>query len=336
MLARHVAKPLPQGSKSRRTVEASRALYGQAVTASAVHCPGYKFLWLAEGHATNKEKNRMKCFYHSADLDGNCSGAIVKLFNPECDMIGINYGDAFPWDKITRGEMVFMVDFCLQPFADMERLDQLCNLVWVDHHKTSVEEAHNHVFLAGGGQLLEVGRAGCELTWQFCTSDPMPRAVFLLGRYDVWDHHNHPGALEFQYGMRNVGDTRPNNQDLWQKYLIEQVGDFTGQTMRNGAALLAYETRQNEMYVKSCAFEVEFDGLRCIAVNKGLTNSLLFKSVYDPEKHDAMLSFVRRPGKWTVSVYADKPEVDASAICKARGGGGHKGAAGFQCAALPF
>jgi len=49
-----------------------------------------------------------------------------------------------------------------------------------------------------------------------------------------------------------------------------------------------------------------------------------------------MLSFVRRPGKWTCSLYADKPEVDASAICKARGGGGHKGAAGFQCETLPF
>jgi hypothetical protein len=90
------------------------------------------------------------------------------------------------------------------------------------------------------------------------------------------------------------------------------------------------------MYARSCAFEVELDGLRCIAINKGLTNSLLFKSVYDPEKHDAMVSFVRREKFWKVSIYADKPEVDASAICKARGGGGHKGAAGFQCEALPF
>ena len=149
--------------------------------------------------------------------------------------------------------------------------------------------------------------------------------------YDVWDHHNHQGALEFQYGMRQfVAD--PESVELWKSIFEGSIDDI----ITLGASLLAYETQQNEMYVKSCAFEVELDGLRCIAVNKGLTSSLLFKSVYDPDKHDAMLSFVRRPGKWTCSIYADKPEVDVSAICKARGGGGHNGAAGFQCEVLPF
>jgi uncharacterized protein len=278
----------------------------------------------------------MKCFYHSADMDGKCSGAIVKLHFPECEMIGINYGDSFPWEKIEANEVVWLVDFCLQPFTEMVRLNELAILNWVDHHKTSLEEADSVNFVAAGLQLLEIGKAGCELTWQVLGMTAMPRAVFLLGRYDVWDHHNHPGALKFQYGIRNVGDTSPDNQELWQRYLLDQVGDFTARTVRDGAALLAYESQQNEAYVKSCAFELEFDGLRCIAVNKGLTNSLVFKSVYDPSKHDAMLTFVRRPGKWTVSLYADKPEVDVSAICKARGGGGHKGASGFQCQNLPF
>lgn len=277
----------------------------------------------------------MKCFYHSADLDGKCSGAIVKLFNPECEMIGINYGDAFPWETITQGETVFMVDFTLQPFSDMIRLDYICNggLNWIDHHKTAIEEAHKHAFLVavGGIQSLQVGQAACELTWRALSTEPMPRAVFLLGRYDVWDHHNHPGSLEFQYGMRAY-DARPECTGFWKGIFFSSIEN----DIDTGRSLLAFERRQNEMYVKSCAFEVELDGLRCIAVNKGLTNSLLFESVYDPEKHDAMLSFCRRPGKWTVSIYATKPEVDASAICKARGGGGHKGAAGFQCETLPF
>ena len=38
----------------------------------------------------------MKCFYHSADLDGQCSGAIVKLARPDCELVGIDYGDPFP------------------------------------------------------------------------------------------------------------------------------------------------------------------------------------------------------------------------------------------------
>ncbi|MBZ0158445.1 MAG: hypothetical protein K8I29_19780 [Alphaproteobacteria bacterium] len=277
----------------------------------------------------------MKCFYHKADMDGKCSGAIVKMVFPSCEMIGINYGDTFPWERIKEGEAVFMVDFCLQPFEDMERLNRLCTLTWIDHHKSAIEEMFRRKFRAIGGQSLVDGLAACELTWAFLhATQEIPRAVHLLGRYDVWEHHNHPGALEFQYGIRNAGDCRPENQTLWQElfYLPARVEEI----IKEGALLLSYEERQNEAYVKSCAFEVELDGLRCIAVNKGLANSLLFKSVYDPEKHDAMLAFVRRPGKWTVSIYADKPEVDASAICKARGGGGHKGAAGFQCETLPF
>ena len=76
----------------------------------------------------------MKCFYHSADLDGHCSAAIVKAVCPECELIGINYGDAFPWDLFVEAEerksgsiilpakepeTVYMVDFCLQPFTDV-------------------------------------------------------------------------------------------------------------------------------------------------------------------------------------------------------------------------
>ncbi len=39
----------------------------------------------------------MICFYHSADLDGACSAAIIKLKHPECVLAPINYGNDFPW-----------------------------------------------------------------------------------------------------------------------------------------------------------------------------------------------------------------------------------------------
>lgn len=283
----------------------------------------------------------MKCFYHKADMDGRCSGAIVKMKYPDCEMIGINYGDAFPWETISKDEKIFMVDFSLQPFSDMERLNSVCELVWIDHHKTSIEEAHNVDFHASGGQMLDIQYAGCELTWKFLHPvDPfnpiiykiLPSFVYLLGRYDVWDHANTPGALEFQYGIRNKGLMLPDDPlwpELFDTELVQQI-------INDGSLLLEYEKKQNEAYAKSCAYDVELDGIRCIAINKGLANSLLFESVYDPNKHDAMLCYVRRNGKWTVSIYAAKDNIDASAICKARGGGGHKGAAGFQCETLPF
>ena len=47
-----------------------------------------------------------KCFYHSKDLDGWCSGAIVKKAHPDCVMIGIDYGDSFPWGEVSKDDII--------------------------------------------------------------------------------------------------------------------------------------------------------------------------------------------------------------------------------------
>jgi oligoribonuclease NrnB/cAMP/cGMP phosphodiesterase (DHH superfamily) len=277
----------------------------------------------------------MKIFYHSGDLDGHCSGAIVKHRYPDCEMFPMQYGDSFPWEKIIVDEEVWMVDFHLQPFRDMETLNKATKLSWIDHHKSVMDDVTTRGFVANTRQHLSVDHAACELTWHACFPNTLiPLSVTYLGRYDVWKYAECPGALEFQYGMRFQENTRPENQTFWREIFSDAR---TQELVALGKTLLTYEDRQNAKYCSSCAFEVTLDGLRCIALNRGMAGSLAFKSVYDPAKHDAMLSFVMRtPGQWTVSIYADKPEVDASVICKARGGGGHKGAAGFQCAVLPF
>jgi nanoRNase/pAp phosphatase (c-di-AMP/oligoRNAs hydrolase) len=41
-------------------------------------------------------------------------------------------------------------------------------------------------------------------------------------------------------------------------------------------------------------------------------------------------------GKWKVSLYSTKPEIDCGAIAKTFGGGGHYSAAGFVCNRLPW
>jgi oligoribonuclease NrnB/cAMP/cGMP phosphodiesterase (DHH superfamily) len=274
----------------------------------------------------------MKCFYHSADLDGHCSGAIVNRAYPDCELIGINYGDEFPWDTIQENEIVYMVDFSLQPFEDMEKLNSIADLVWIDHHKSAIEEAHSRGFISTGGQSLEIGKGACELCWEFLFPLSKSEAVRLLGRYDVWDLQ--PGTLELQNGLR-MHDTLPTNTDLWES-LFGEDEDLLKESLHVGKVLLRKKQMDDKSYVKSFSFETEIDGLHVVAVNRGMTNSQLFESVYDPEKHDGMLTFVWRKGQWTVSIYSDQKHIDASIICKARGGGGHKGAAGFQCKELPF
>jgi hypothetical protein len=46
--------------------------------------------------------DNLKRLIKSADLDGHCSGAIISLVYPDCELIGINYGDEFPWGDTMR------------------------------------------------------------------------------------------------------------------------------------------------------------------------------------------------------------------------------------------
>jgi len=80
-------------------------------------------------------------------------------------------------------------------------------------------------------------------------------------------------------------------------------------------------------------FESEFEGAKCFAVNLGRCNSEYFKSI-PVGKYDVLMPFVFDGDQYTVSLYS--PTIDVSEIAKKHGGGGHKGASGFQCKELPF
>jgi oligoribonuclease NrnB/cAMP/cGMP phosphodiesterase (DHH superfamily) len=276
------------------------------------------------------------CFYHSADFDGHCSGAIVLAAIPDCVMRGINYGDEFPLDQIGSDDTVFMVDFSLQPFERMSELKSKCKrLVWIDHHKSAIDEAGD-VPIEG---VRLIGRAACELTWGWFHEESAPWAVKLLGRYDVWDLEAEDGlVMPFQWGLRIVKDTLPGTE-CWDWLLAKSEGSdmVVRETIDRGRLLLEFQAVQDAKYCSGYAFASELDGLKVIAVNRGMSNSQVFVSVWDPDAYDAMCSFCRRPdGIWTISLYTDKPGIDVGAFCKAHGGGGHVKAAGFQTSRCPF
>ena len=277
-----------------------------------------------------------KCFYHSADLDGKCSAAIVLHQEPDTELFPINYDgvDKFPWDKIGQGDTVYMVDFSL-PNEMMARLKAAClRLIWIDHHKTAIDS------VTGEYQgRREVGKAGCELVWEYFHNpevdpQPTPKVVTLLGRYDVWDK-NHPewrAMLQLQSGMR-LHDMDPRSSILWP--IVFRDDSAVEKLVKEGETALRCREAADAAYVKQLAFPVTFDGLRGIACNRAQMSSQSFESVYDPAKHDVMIAFAYNGSKWIVSLYSDKAEVDCGEACKRHGGGGHKGAAGFNDCCFP-
>jgi oligoribonuclease NrnB/cAMP/cGMP phosphodiesterase (DHH superfamily) len=252
-------------------------------------------------------------------------------------MFPINYGDSFPWEKIEDDETVWMVDFSLQPFEQMHKLSKMCELVWIDHHKSAIEQFNkeNNYFR---DYSLDSNNAACELVWNYINSPlPMPKSVYLLGRFDIWKHHEVPNSLEFQYGMKMQNE---GPEDECWKILLDETHflhtAFIGDIIQQGKLIYNYEQMKNREFVKHFAFTSFFEGYRVIAVNQGMTNSLLFDSIYDDNLHDIMMPFCFRDGKWTVSLYTKKNNIDVSILAKKHGGGGHKGAAGFQCETLPI
>lgn len=275
----------------------------------------------------------MKCFYHKSDLDGHCSGAIIKQNYPNCEMIGVDYKDRIKQFLIRPDETIFVVDFSF-PMDDMFTLNNISTLHWIDHHKTSIDEVTKFKFIATGGQSLEIGKAGCELTWEYIyPSKPMPISVMLLGRYDVWDHKD-LRVLPFQFGMRTLTDTHPDQIFLWSK--IFNSNDYVLELINIGNIILNYQKIQDDMYAKGMSYETEFEGYRAIVLNKPFSNSKVFDSVYDPNKHDIMIIFGVKPKQIKYTLYSNKPSIDVSKIAKKYGGGGHKGAAGFYSDRLLF
>ncbi len=266
----------------------------------------------------------MKCFFHNSDIDGHCSGAILRYaYNSET--IGINYGQPFPFDKIQQGETVFLVDFSLPP-ADMLKLNELSTFFWIDHHKTAIDSLPTNF-----NGYRAIGLGACELTWKYIYNTPVPVAVHLLAMYDVFDFSD-SRTLAFQYGLRTYKNTYPDNQELWTRLFVDDML-LIEEIINKGIIILEYEQTQNEKFCKAFSFETVFEGYKAICCNKGFTNSKLFDTA---QKHDIMITFCRRNKQWYVSLFTVFDDIDCGILAKKYGGGGHAKAAGFSCAELPF
>lgn len=286
----------------------------------------------------------MICVYHNKDLDGYCSGAIVKRKFPEAVMIGWDYGQPIPFEDIDPiGEDIILIDISF-PMADMFELAEVAkSLTWIDHHISAINEYNNFPEQARRGAtitaVLENGIAACEGGWKYLfPDDPMPTAVKLAGEYDTWRNQDkfrwENAVLPFQFGMR-MFCTSPETfpQELFSHFDIV-TDNPVYKIIHDGKLILSYQKTQNERACRS-SFEIEFGGLRAICLNNGGANSQIFDSVYDEAKHDIMIPFVFTGKHWTFSLYTTKDEVDCSIIAKSKGGGGHKKAAGFQLKELP-
>lgn len=204
------------------------------------------------------------CIYHSIDLDGWMSAAIVKHWfikdnkyayiingtqvlaggnpnnTPQLDFIGYNYGQPIPdlseYDRVIMCDISFPPDIMLSLYNTLED-----NFTWLDHHISAINNNVHVNCYAQGERAIEY--AACEITWMwFFPNEPMPEIVRLLGRYDCFGHKGtdeEQKVLEFQYGARAIIS---NYEDAY-NYLIDSLNPTSGiveDILYNGGIIYSY------------------------------------------------------------------------------------------------
>ncbi len=267
--------------------------------------------------------------YHSRDLDGYASGAIIKRKYPDAKMIGYDYGQPFDMDQIDGP--VIMADVSM-PMPQMAEIAKRSGhmFTWIDHHISAINEFREYI---GNGEsfctaALNSNISACEGTWLRLFPEKTPLGIRLLGEYDTWKNADKDRwdneILPFQFGMRLIC----NSVESFPSQLFLETFSVSS-VINDGVTILKYQAQVNESACKKSAFAQEFEGYRAICLNGGGFNSDVFKSVYDEIQHDLMMPFVFNGKFWVVSIYTTK-DIDCSAIAKKRGGGGHARASGFQ------
>lgn len=310
--------------------------------------------------------NKTTVIHHSADYDGLFCREIARKFLPGAELIGWDFGDA-PLEIPSEGQ-IYILDLPVDrvfgmKFGEEGHLPWLERVIWIDHHKSSIE-THNKTI---PGYRID-GVAACRLAWQWfqgdlrkCTCevphseghyDYCPRgrlpskeafikravieplAVRLAGEYDIWDKRD-PRAEVFQFGLRS----EELRVSTWETLLSEYGENKVEELLKSGAILQRYQQQADASVVNHRSFLVEFDGLKFLALNTARCNSLTFAAKDVPETgHDALMGFYWNGKAWAVSLYHanHRKDLDLSRIAVNHGGGGHRGACGFQTKTMPI
>jgi oligoribonuclease NrnB/cAMP/cGMP phosphodiesterase (DHH superfamily) len=265
------------------------------------------------------------CLYHN-DPDGCCAAAVVRrALGPALSLQPLEIGEPVPWDRIAANEQIVLVDFSFAP-ADMQRLRDGWRFIWVDHHVSSIEPLGEAMAEVPGQRSIE--EAACVLAWRtFFPSMPVPQAVALVGDRDTW-RMQFPETRAFGEGLFQER-LDPANDELWAALLGDDRGRVE-QLIERGRILYAARLTNIAAVVAQFGFETSFEGHRTLAVNhrgNGDMGEYIRQAGF--EIGYCYVEVVRAGQlQTTVTIYSD--ELDVSEIARKFGGGGHRGAAGFQ------
>lgn len=275
----------------------------------------------------------MIVLYHHDDLDGQCSaaqvkGAMEKITSKPIQCIAVQY-DGITWKKeeIEEADEVYVLDFT---FIDMETLAEITGkkLIWIDHHKTAMEE-HKELWDSKILGKRDTTKAASQLTWEYLKDDqPLPITVEYIARRDIWQFGDKKEEIAAFTGACQVLLHSPEDID-W-KDLLSSCNNGNEKVelyLRVGQALLEVQKARVEKAFER-GTDIIFHGLRARLINTTFEASDIGEYVYQKPEYDIAVMWQMINDMVQVSLRSNS--TDCAEIAQKYGGGGHRGAAGFR------
>lgn len=274
-----------------------------------------------------------------------------------------------------RWSSIYILDYALPP-QDFDALLErhMGPLVMLDHHKTSAEAYGAHWQVDGLGSnsnsasanpyiwtpdentkvIFHIGVAGCTMTeyylqGQYNDEPPkeidIPKLVAYAADHDLW-HFNLPSSKQIRTAFRSYPMTLATC-DALNRFLQTEHGVYN--LVQQGAAI----DRNNQKIISTAvrnAEKMHLDGYTGLATEmpvSGLISEVAGALAQKPNSDFGCCWFKTRnthnEHKWVYSLRSrdDKDAdalgpIDVGILAKARGGGGHTNAAGFESDLSPL
>ena len=293
--------------------------------------------------------------YHANCWDGFCAAWIAWKALGDIEAVPVQYGQPPP---DVRGRDVYILDFSYPRAVMRDILGRARRVVVLDHHTTANDEldglvdefiqrpdliATDLVANPRGHELpliwFDMDKSGGRLAWEYfwgttfqhqsidnrpfpmpVGKDCAPWLVDYTEDHDLW-RHVLPETEAINAALRSY----PLDFDLWDHFAQK---DPISTLAYEGRAIRRREKQIVTDHVRNRRF-MEMDGHRIPYVNATVLFSEIAGELAKGESFGACY-FDRKDGKRQWSLRSTPDGVDVSEIAKARGGGGHPHAAGFE------
>ena len=280
--------------------------------------------------------------YHRVDWDGYTSAAVAHWVFPDAELIGWTYGDDEP--DVSEFDRVVVVDLSL---SESWMLANASKLIWIDHHKNTIESLQTNPTLAAIPGIRRDGIGACYLAWEYFFPEyterkkDIPQHIKLVATADVMDSTKQlialKDALIYMLAMDEYGPGWIAAQKDVSKSHVKRAGNLMADDERSteefyhGKTLEEKRNAHEQELFKEAKEIIIGDHIGYMLKIDGRPNACIQTHLLEgfSDFFVCIGEFLSGKGKYKISLRVPRESnFDASAFCRQYGGNGHIKAAG--------